>query len=279
MRSAIFNANVAKINAHNIQGASWTMAINEFADLTSQEFAIGRIGGYKPRNLRRSGSSPVKSNLPSSVDWTTKGAVTPVKNQGQCGSCWSFSTTGSVEGAEKIFKDKLVSLSEQMLVDCSTAYGNDGCQGGLMDLAFEWIIKSRAGNIDTEASYPYASGSGVAPACRLTGRTVGAKIKAYRDIAHNENSIADEVYSTGPISIAVDATSWQTYSGGILTNCISQQVDHGVLAVGFDDDHSPKYWIIKNSWGPSWGEEGYIRVAKGSDQCLITYAPSTSESA
>ncbi len=157
LREAIFNVNVAKINAHNAAGSSWTMAVNEFADLTSTEFAVGRVGGYVPRRLRRtrnpaplSGAAP-----PASVDWTTKGAVTPVKNQGQCGSCWSFSTTGSLEGATFIKTGKLFSLSEQQLVDCSTAEGNQGCNGGLMDQAFQYVVKN--GGLCSEASYPYTA--------------------------------------------------------------------------------------------------------------------------
>lgn len=279
-RFATFVANMKK--AAELQKANplAKFGVNEFSDLTEAEFK--RYHNAEQHYARRPRTQPAENKTLASaagkkIDWRQKGAVTAVKNQGQCGSCWTFSATGNIEGQHFIKHGKLVSLSEQEIVSCDSL--GDGCNGGLMDLAFEWLIQSRGGNIDTEASYPYASASGTAPACRLTGRTVGAKISSYRDIAHSETAIANELYSVGPISIAVDATSWQSYQGGILTNCISQQVDHGVLAVGFDDTFNPPYWIIKNSWAASWGEDGYIRVAKGSDQCLITYAPSTSVSA
>jgi cysteine peptidase B len=279
-RFATFVANVKKAGELQKANPLATFGVNEFADLTEAEFK--RYHNAEQHYARRARTQPVEDTTLASaagkkIDWRAKGAVTAVKNQGQCGSCWTFSATGNIEGQHFLKHGKLVSLSEQEIVSCDTL--GDGCNGGLMDLAFEWLIQSRGGNIDTEASYPYASGSGTAPACRLTGRTVGAKISSYKDIAHTETAIANAVYSLGPISVAVDATSWQTYQGGILTNCISQQVDHGVLVVGFDDEYSTPYWIIKNSWAASWGEDGYIRVAKGSDQCLITTAPSTAVSA
>mmetsp|Transcript_68172 Transcript_68172/g.79317 ORF Transcript_68172/g.79317 Transcript_68172/m.79317 type:complete len:327 (+) Transcript_68172:61-1041(+) len=279
-RFATFVSNLQKAAALNKTNPLATFGINAFTDMTEAEFKRYHNAAehYARRgDVKRVENLALESAAGKKIDWREKGAVTAVKNQGQCGSCWTFSATGNIEGQHFIKHGKLVSLSEQEIVSCDTL--GDGCNGGLMDLAFEWLINSRGGNIDTEASYPYASASGTAPSCRLTGRTVGAKISSYRDIAQSETAIANELYSTGPISIAVDATSWQSYQGGILTNCISQQVDHGVLAVGFDDSYSTPYWIIKNSWGADWGESGYIRVAKGSDQCLITSAPSTAVSA
>jgi cysteine peptidase B len=208
------------------------------------------------------------------VDWRTKGAVTGVKNQGQCGSCWAFSTTGGIEGQWFLAGNTLTSLSEQELVSCDTI--DSGCNGGLMDNAFEWLMQSQQGAIDTEASYPYVSGNGQAPACSQSGKVTGATINGHKDLPHDESQMATWVYTGGPLSIAVDATSWQTYVGGIMTNCISDQIDHGVLIVGFDETNNPPYWIVKNSWGRSWGESGYIRVSKGSNQCLITSDPCTS---
>lgn len=210
----------------------------------------------------------------SRVDWRQKGAVTAVKNQGQCGSCWSFSTTGNIEGQWFLAGHELVSLSERELVSCDNT--DSGCNGGLMDNAFSWLVSSKGGAIVTEASYPYVSGGGNVPSCNMRDKTVGARISGHHDIPHNEADMASYMYANGPVSIAVDATSWQTYTSGILTNCIASQVDHGVLAVGFDDSHNPPYWIVKNSWTAQWGEEGYIRVAKGKNECLITTAPSSS---
>jgi len=159
-------------------------------------------------------------------------------------------------------------------VSCDTV--DSGCNGGLMDNAWGWLLSAHQGKIVTEASYPYVSGGGNVPACSMSGTVHGATINGHKNIQTTETAMAAFVYASGPLSIAVDATSWQTYVGGIMTNCISSQIDHGVLIVGYDDNNQPPYWIIKNSWGPSWGESGYIRVEKGTNQCLITSLPCSS---
>jgi len=249
-----------------------------FADLSAKEFKQWHngekafekiIAKRKPMALK---ATPVKASS-GSVDWRQQGAVTPVKNQGQCGSCWSFSTTGNIEGQWKLAGHPLVALSEQELVSCD--HTDDACNGGLMDNAFEWLINNQNGWITSEADYPYVSGQGNVPPCALP-KPHAAQITGKHDIQSSEDAMATYCQQHGPVSIGVDATSWQTYEGGIMTNCISQKVDHGVLIVGFDDNHQPPYWIIKNSWTATWGESGYIRVEKGTDQCLITTAPSSS---
>jgi C1A family cysteine protease len=207
------------------------------------------------------------------LDWRTKGAVTAVKDQGQCGSCWAFSTTGNIEGQWKIKGHALTSVSEQELVSCDTI--DSGCNGGLMDNAFDWLVQSRKGVIATETSYPYVSGGGNVPKCKTTGLVNGATITGHKDLPKDETQMAALLASGGPIAIAVDATSFQSYTGGILTNCISQQIDHGVLLVGYGVSGTTSYWIIKNSWAASWGEQGYIRVKQGSNECLITSYPTT----
>jgi cysteine peptidase B len=250
---------------------------NDFADLSEEEFKTrhNAEGHFRQAIKNR---KPVKElsteATPKSKDWRTEGAVTAVKNQGQCGSCWSFSTTGNVEGQWKLAGHPLVSVSEQELVSCDTTC--NGCHGGLMDLAFEWLVSARGGGITSEAQYPYVSGGGVAPACDMTGKTSVAFINGHQDVPHSESAMAAYLAAHGPVSIGVDATSWQTYQGGVMTNCQSTQVDHGVLAVGYDLSASTPYWIIKNSWAASWGEEGYIRVKYGTNQCLLTSAPSSS---
>jgi len=299
MRSAIFNANVAKINAHNLKGESWTMAINEFADLTAQEFAIGRIGGYKPRKaLRgkkavRSVAAPLaeldagsKDDDPKptpcssdSVDWSAKGAVTPIKNQGQCGSCWAFSTTGSVEGAEFIAHGDLKSLSEEQLVDCSTNGGNSGCNGGLFDAAYDWIVSN--GGICSEASYPYTAGGGQSGACKKTCTPV-TKISGHKDVAVNNDPALAASIVAQPTSVAIEAdqSSFQFYSGGVLTAACGTNIDHAVLAVGYGKYTDGNcYWKVKNSWGASWGMSGYVLIGRGSQygaegQCGILSGPS-----
>jgi len=246
--------------------------MNEFGDLTFAEFHA-RMTGLKPKSndyIRSQNAAPVDPDFtaPTSVDWRTKNAVTDIKNQGQCGSCWAFSTTGSVEGAHAIKTGNLVSLSEQQLVDCSTAQGNQGCNGGLMDQAFQYIISNNG--ICSEASYPYTAAQGT---CQTTCTSV-ATISSFVDVtAGDENALMNAV-NIGPVSVAIEADQecFQFYSGGVLsdTGC-GMQLDHGVLAVGYGTDPSSNqpYWIVKNSWGSSWGESGYVRLIRGQNECGI----------
>jgi C1A family cysteine protease len=280
-RLAIFVENMKKaeklmkVNPRAVFGA------NEFSDMSAEEFKI-RHSGEKQFAARIAARKSVTTFSKAqevaaagkAIDWRTKGAVTAIKNQGQCGSCWSFSSTGSIEGQWFLAGNTLTMVSEQELVSCDTV--DSGCNGGLMDNAWGWLLSAHNGAIVTEASYPYVSGNGVVPACSMSGTVVGATINGHNNIQTTETAMAAFVYASGPLSVAVDATSWQTYVSGIMTNCISSQIDHGVLVVGFDDNNSPPYWIVKNSWGVSWGENGYIRIQKGTDQCLITSLPCTS---
>jgi len=249
---------------------------NQFAHLSAEEFKVYHNADnfYKAESQRaRFGAkkSFVGAAQVEKIDWRQKGAVTHVKNQGQCGSCWSFSTTGSTEGQWFLAGHDLVSLSEQELVSCDTR--DDGCNGGLMSNAWTTIVDNWDGLITGEADYPYVSGDGQVPACNRAGKPARAKITGQVAVAHSESEMATAVSNVGPVSIGVDASTWQTYTGGIMTNCASSQVDHGVLIVGYDLSYTTPYWIIKNSWTAQWGEEGYIRVEYGKDQCLITYAP------
>ena len=280
-RLRIFVENMKKAEKLNKLNPHATFGVNAFSDMSAAEFKIRHSAEkhFKAQAAKRGVAktytpAELKSMTVSSIDWRTKGAVTAVKNQGQCGSCWSFSSTGSIEGQWFLAGHTLVSLSEQELVSCDTT--DDGCNGGLMDNAWSWLVSAEGGKIATEASYPYVSGGGNVPACALP-KTTGATISGHENIAQNEDQMAAWVGTNGPLSVGVDATSWQTYSSGIMTNCISSQVDHGVLIVGFDNSNSPPYWIIKNSWAASWGENGYIRVEKGTDQCLITSFPCSSQ--
>jgi C1A family cysteine protease len=208
----------------------------------------------------------------NSVDWRAKGAVTSVREQGNCAGCYAFSAAGNVEAQWFLKTGKLVELSEQQILSCDTVDGQ--CGGGLETNAWQWVISNNGGDYYTEASFPYTSGNGNVESCNTANAVVGATITGFQRIAASESAIASFMLSGGPVSVGVDSSSWQSYNSGIMTSCTSDAMDHSVLAVGFDDTHNPPYWIVKNSWGANWGEQGYIRVAKGSNQCLIASDPS-----
>eukprot|EP01061_Rhynchopus_euleeides_P007464 TRINITY_DN164_c0_g1_i16.p2 TRINITY_DN164_c0_g1~~TRINITY_DN164_c0_g1_i16.p2 ORF type:complete len:328 (+),score=133.75 TRINITY_DN164_c0_g1_i16:61-1044(+) len=274
-RYGIFAANMMKASRfEKEQTKGATFGMNVFSDLSEEEFqSFHNLRVPKKASPPAMFTAEEEKAVQASVDWRAKGAVTHVKNQGQCGSCWAFSTTGGIEGQWQLSGKTLTSVSEQELVSCDKV--DAGCNGGLMDNAFKWLIKNHRGQIVTESSYPYKSGTGVRHACEsVAAKTVGATIRSYKDITHSEEQMKAFVSTSGPLSIAVDANKWQTYSSGILTNCctIICRLDHGVLIVGYGDN----YWIVKNSWGSSWGESGYIRVAYGSNECGLNQTPSTS---
>jgi len=267
-----FVGNLKLIDQRNARDTA-IHGINQFTDLCPAEFAKFYLGARPSNSTRQMAATNVAVAACSNVDWRMKGAVTGIKNQGQCGSCWSFSATGNMEGQWMLAGHSLVSVSEEELVQCSHN-GNQGCNGGWMDDAFSWVNTN--GGIDSEEDYPYTSGGGITGNCinsKLANKV--AHFTSYKDITQTEAAMAAQVCSSGPLSIAVDAITWSSYTGGIMTDCTGTQLDHGVLIVGFDDNNSPPYWIVKNSWGTSWGEAGYIRLGKGTDQCGLTQAPST----
>ena len=262
-RETVFVSNVEKINAHNAGNSSWTMGINKFADLTADEFKtlVSTPMPRKYKSLRNFARIYNTTANPTSVDWSEKGAVTPIKNQEQCGSCWAFSTTGSVEGAWFIAKGQLTPLSEQQLVDCSTAEGNQGCNGGLMDYAFQYIIDNKG--ITTETAYPYtATGPNT---CEAKGKPVAATLSSFKDVPSNSEVALETAIVQQPVSVAVEADQsvFQFYSGGVMDSSCGTQLDHGVLAVGYGTDSGKEYYKVKNSWGADWGEKGYIRLGRG----------------
>jgi cathepsin L len=235
-----FTTNVRYVEGENAKGTnSYTLGINEFSDMSADEFQMKYLGYVKPKQMFEGVAylGPHKMSnqtLASSVDWRSKGAVTPVKNQGTCGSCWAFSTTGSLEGANQIATHKLVSLSEQQLVDCDTS-GQMGCKGGSMDGAFQYV---EANGLDTEASYGY---QGVAGACKASSGTVGlakGAVTGFHDVtAQSEQALMDAV-TKGPVSIAIEADKmvFQHYRGGVLSSMCGTNLDHGVLVVGYGTD-------------------------------------------
>jgi len=247
------------------------MGVNAFTDLTSKEFSDLYMG-YLPRQNDYARSqiehvAPVGQVLADSLDWRTKGAVTPIKDQGQCGSCWAFSTTGSVEGANQLKSGKLESLSEQQLVDCAGSSGNQGCNGGLMDDAFEYIIKNKG--IGSEASYPYTARDGKCKQVAAVGT-----VSKYTDVKKNDETGLMSAVNIEPVSVAVDAESWQSYRGGVMTGPCGKSLDHGVLLIGYGTEGANDYWLVKNSWGTSWGEKGTIRLVRGKNECGIAEAAS-----
>lgn len=256
------------VNAQNAKGSSFHLVINEFADQAPHEFHSTHFGMSIPEGGHRSGSMPLLgvdlysgAPLPESVDWVKKGAVTPVKNQGHCGSCWSFSTTGALEGAWFIATGELVSLSEQQLIDCSNA--NNGCQGGAMDSAFAYLQDH---NSYTEDSYPYVHAAGVCihNSSFVTGIPKGSVIGSF-DVPADDEKALMEAIAQQPVSVAIEADlhAFQLYGGGVIKKECGTKLDHGVLLVGYGTDNGVDYWKVKNSWGPTWGEGGYVRIERG----------------
>jgi len=291
-RYGVFKANLDVIEKHNSEYSmgmhTYTLGVNSFADWTFEEFREKILGTRYNMTHQKSGSSgtfvklPPTMKGPDSVDWRELGAVTPVKNQGQCGSCWSFSTTGSLEGAHFRLTNELVSLSEQQLVDCSGKYHNEGCNGGLMDNAFAYIKDN--GGLDTEDSYPYHARQ---EKCHFNKKTIGSTCSGYMDITSgDEEALRDAIAQVGPVSVAIDVTEgkFMLYKDGIFVDdtCSNGQdeLNHGVLVVGYGTNTTTQgknmdYWTVKNSWGEGWGEQGYIRMARNlNNMCGIATASS-----
>jgi cathepsin L len=273
-RFRVFRDNLAYIRVFNSMGDTMVLGVNEFADMDFIEFRSKYLTHRFPARQSENVESFEGLTAPTSVDWRTKGAVTPVKNQGQCGSCWAFSTTGSVEGAWFLAGHTLVSLSEQQLVDCSRAEGNMGCNGGLMDDGFKYIIANKG--ITTEANYAYTAKDGVCN--KAKAEAVAATISSYTDVATNNPTALQNAVAIQPVSIAVEAdqNAWQLYKTGVVTKNCGTNLDHGVLIVGYDTTGTTPYWIVKNSWGTSWGMEGYIEIeiSSGPGVCGINMQPS-----
>ncbi|KAL8172036.1 hypothetical protein V2J09_023840 [Rumex salicifolius] len=264
-RFEIFKDNLRFIDQHNSESHTYKLGLNKFADLTNEEYRSKYLGAKT--DPRRRFSKPKTSRyafragdgLPDSVDWRKEGAVAGVKDQGSCGSCWAFSTIAAVEGINKIVTGDLITLSEQELVDCDTSY-NEGCNGGLMDYAFEFIINN--GGIDSDEDYPYKGVDGRCDQYRKNAKVVS--IDDYEDVPANDENSLKKAVANQPVSVAIEAggRQFQLYESGIFTGKCGTSLDHGVAAVGYGTSNGVDYWIVRNSWGSSWGENGYIKMER-----------------
>ncbi|WCJ36178.1 Cysteine proteinases superfamily protein [Euphorbia peplus] len=271
MRFNVFKHNALHVHNTNKLNRPYKLKLNKFADMTSHEFrstyAGSKINHHRMFRGVRGNSSFMYDKVdrvPISVDWRKKGAVTPVKDQGQCGSCWAFSTVVAVEGINQIKTNKLVSLSEQELVDCDIEQ-NQGCNGGLMDNAFDFIKKR--GGLTAEANYPYEAEDGTCNVSKENAPVVS--IDGHEDVPENDEDALLKAVANQPVSVAIDAggSDFQFYSEGVFSGSCGTDLDHGVAVVGYGATvDGTKYWTVKNSWGGEWGEKGYIRMKRGVSQ-------------
>ena len=260
-RYEVFRKNVMK-TFENQENSPYSTGITKFSDLTKQEFAY---------------IVKVSNAAPASYDWRNYNRVSPVKDQGSCGSCWAFSTVANLEGLYAAKKGTIKTFSEQMLVDCDTS--DSGCNGGLMEYAFTWLKKN--GGIMYDADYAY---KGVKSTCKSdSSKYADFKITGYKKLGSSwstwspvdEDEVKEFLYETGPLAIALNADPLQTYTGGVLdltsTKCPSSGINHAVTLVGYGNDSATglDYWLVKNSWGKSWGESGYFRIRRGNGTCGI----------
>ena len=273
LRYNVFKKNLQRFSQNK---ASYKMGINQFTDLTPTEFRKGYLNldmklvnkiNYKKVSVNS------KNDAPESWNWVDEGVFGPVKDQGYCGSCWAFSTMGNIEALNAMKTKEYVALSEQQLVDCDTEY-DQGCNGGLMEYAFAYLVEK---GCMTEKDYPYV---GYDDTCHYDESKVFLRIDSWLMLdTQDENEIKEFLYTNGPLAIAINADPFQYYTGGIIDedewSCDPEGLNHGVVLVGYGNESGVDYWIIRNSWGDYWGEDGYVRVARGKGVCGVnTYVTS-----
>jgi len=262
MRYANWKKTTEEVELHNAQYShEFTQAVNELSDLTDEEFEKYYLG-YKMASEPDNATLHVPSNdpIPNAIDWRQQGLVTGVKNQGRCGSCYSFSASGALEGAWAKARGTLPNLSESQIVDCSGRYGNHGCQGGRYQSSWQYL--QSCGGDESEQAYPYVPRKGW---CRFNRGQVVARVSGYQNV-RGESSLTSAIGSVGPVSVAIDAgtRSFRSYRGGVFydPSCSSYRMNHAVLAVGYGSEGGRDYYLVKNSWGGSWGAGGYIKMSR-----------------
>jgi C1A family cysteine protease len=274
-RYQVFQDNMKKSEELNALNPLARFGATKFSDLTTEEF--GKFYLMKSVNFTRDYKTPAAKTLftqkvggpdPNNYDWGTAGVVTPVYNQGQCGSCWAFSATETIESYFAVGGGQLTQLSMEQIVDCDTSGQDQGCNGGFPSGAYQYV--QSAGGIDSYSSYPYTAESGQSGSCQFQSSSVVTNVANYNSLT-GESGLYQQLSTAGPVSVCVDASSWQNYQGGVLTQC-TNNVDHCVQATGYGQYSSGwpnAYWNVRNSWGTDWGVNGYIMVAIGQDLCSI----------
>lgn len=274
-----FYKNYMKIVQVNNADLKWKAGLNKFSDMTEEEFRAKYLG-FNP-NMVKAMTKGKKlqaqrqlTETPVSLDWRKKGAVGPIRNQGQCGSCWAFASSFTVGAQYFIKSGNLVDISAQQLIDCSGSHGNHGCNGGWMTYAFEYFQDQGPNN---SSDYPYTARTGT---CKWSSDKVVTTVSSYRELPTNDEKAIEAELVNGPVATAIDSFGIQSYASGIYTGDCGTSINHGMIFIGYDNtDPDNKYWILRNMWGSDWGEDGYIRIEKdianSSGKCGLAISPAT----
>ncbi|CAG9855010.1 unnamed protein product [Phyllotreta striolata] len=273
-RFQVFKENLNIIRKHNEMynkgEVTYYMGVNKFTDMSEEEFnkMLQLQALTKPKITTTPHKHPENTQIPESIDWREKGAVLEVRDQGDCGNCWAFGAVGALEGLNAIKKNSSVLLSPQQLTDCSIRYGNHGCYGGRQIFGFDYVVDY---GIEAESSYKYQAKDGE---CKYSEKNVVLNIAGYRQVNQTDEALKEAVGTVGPVTVSIDASPFHQYKGGVysdIKNCGNNlaSLNHAVLVVGFGTDKGEKYWLIKNSWGADWGEQGYFRIHRDYSVCGV----------